>query len=789
MGKPILWSADRVQTDENNRFVSDTNITNWNNKLENIIVTDWNNAINSGFYSALAGATNAPDSSVPLSGTIITSGNLIIQQLYPEDTSTEELIYYIRKGFKSGNNITWSKWFITNLYMEEVLTRIIKGYDSSSKKNLFNQLIPDTVTSIYFTDISMPSDATLIDVDDDGDGGVVAWLDTSDNTKMYVSTQYAGIKVEGNSNSTLIFSSASSNKSKLTSLDLSSFNTSKVTDMGDMFTNCNNLTSLDVSNFDTSNVTNMDSMFFNCSNLTSLNVSNFDTSNVTRMNYMFYNCNKLTTLDVSNWDTSNVTNMYDMFYICSKLTSLDLSNFNTSNVTNMGNMFSDCTNLTSLNISNFNTSKVTDMYQMFKNCTSLTSLDLSNFDTSNVTDMGDMFKGCSSLTSIKAGNNFKWTETLSGLGLGYDRYSYLYDVWKDEEDHEYAVHKYIQFPSNKPHTYTKIKKPLTYVLKGYRNSDRKNLFGYAIPDTVTSVVFTNNTLPKDGLISLIDVDDDGDYGAIAWTPSDDKSTMYVSTPTPGQKVIANQDSYVMFASCKTSRKITSIDVSNLDTSNVTNMSRMFTYLGVDKLDLSCLNTHSATTMESMIANNDSLISVDVSNFDTSNVTDMSFMFYINPKLTKLNLSNFNTSNVTNMEDMFSNCKKLVSVELSDWDTHNVTNMQAMFSGCTNLRSVNVSNWDTSSLTNMSVMFYGCAYLSTIDFSNWDTSKFTSKDYQNMVFTNCTSLKTIKVGNKFKWVSTLSQLGLSGTWQDETGKQYTSSSTFPSNVAHTYTKVS
>lgn len=129
MGKPILWSADKVQTDENNRFVSDANITNQNNKLENITIDNWNNAIASGFYSADKGATNAPDSSVPLSGYVITSGNLIIQQLYPEDTSTEELIYYIRKGFNTNGNITWSKWFITNLYMEEYkdpYTRIIK---------------------------------------------------------------------------------------------------------------------------------------------------------------------------------------------------------------------------------------------------------------------------------------------------------------------------------------------------------------------------------------------------------------------------------------------------------------------------------------------------------------------------------------------------------------------------------------------------------------------------------------------------------------------------------------
>lgn len=58
--------------------------------------------------------------------------------------------------------------------MEAMLSTIIKGYDSSSNKNLFTGLIPDTVTSIYFTDIKMPSDATLIDVDEDSDGGVVA---------------------------------------------------------------------------------------------------------------------------------------------------------------------------------------------------------------------------------------------------------------------------------------------------------------------------------------------------------------------------------------------------------------------------------------------------------------------------------------------------------------------------------------------------------------------------------------------------------------------------------------
>jgi len=40
----------------------------------------------------------------------------------------------------------------------------------------------------------------------------------------------------------------------------------------------------------------MNSMFYNCSKLTTLDLSSFDTSNVTDMNHMFYNCSELTTL-------------------------------------------------------------------------------------------------------------------------------------------------------------------------------------------------------------------------------------------------------------------------------------------------------------------------------------------------------------------------------------------------------------------------------------------------------------------------------------------------------------
>ena len=132
-------------------------------------------------------------------------------------------------------------------------------------------------------------------------------------------------------------------------------------------------------------------MFSFMDNLTTIDLSNFDTSKVTDMTYMFSNSSNLTSLNLSSFDTSKVTNMRTMFACMSNLTSLNLSNFNTSNVTNMGGMFASIHNLTTLNLSNFDTSKVTDMNSMFGNMSSLTTLNLSNFDTSKVTNMRTMF--------------------------------------------------------------------------------------------------------------------------------------------------------------------------------------------------------------------------------------------------------------------------------------------------------------------------------------------------------------------------------------------------------------
>ena len=264
-------------------------------------------------------------------------------------------------------------------------------------------------------------------------------------------------------------------------------NTSEVTNMCNMFTGCLALTSLDLSGFNTSKVTDMRYMF-NGINLESLDLSSFNTSKVTEMNGMFNWCDKLQTIYVgSGWSTAAVTSSDYMFDNCTSLvggqgTAYDenytdaayahidegTSNpgyltdihatvayacYTPSNTTltfyydnqrssrtgtiydlnkgdNTPRWYSDGTKdvvtqvvfdpsfadarptttydwfswmrkLESITgIEYLNTSEVTDMSWMFAICTQLKSLDVSRFNTSKVTNMNSMFGGCNRLTSL-----------------------------------------------------------------------------------------------------------------------------------------------------------------------------------------------------------------------------------------------------------------------------------------------------------------------------------------------------------------------------------------------------
>ena len=190
---------------------------------------------------------------------------------------------------------------------------------------------------------------------------------------------------------------------KITSLDLDNFKTLNAENMTEMFRSCISLKNINLKNFDVSKVKTMNGMFRNCNSLTSLNLSNFISSTITDISYLFEDCSSLTLINLNNF-VSGVYNMSYMFHGCISLVSLDLNILDTSNAIKMNNMFEECILLADLKIDKLNISSVQDMSYMFYNCKSLPYLNISNWKGTNIRTMKEMFNGCLSLTSLETDN-------------------------------------------------------------------------------------------------------------------------------------------------------------------------------------------------------------------------------------------------------------------------------------------------------------------------------------------------------------------------------------------------
>ena len=586
-------------------------------------------------------------------------------------------------------------------------------------------------------------------------------------------------------------------------LDVSGFDTSKVTNMRDMFGGCKAVQTLDVSRFNTSKVTDMKGMFGDCQKLTGLNVSNFNTANVTNMFEMFYNCQSLTSLDVSRFDTSNVLNLQEMFLWCSGLTELDLSNFKISpNLTNIAFMFENCRNLEKLTLgSNFNpgnSTKLKSLRHLFNECHSLKTLDLSNFDTSKILDTWGMFGKCQKLTTIYASEKFVLAQVKDnyypGKGSGEtfvpgDTSRYMFDGCTDGL---LVGGNGTRFDSNKPtdKTYAFIDKPGKegYFTAPFTTDDYildrdkmwnslQELFmstspsptaiaiklcqGKDLPDGVTRQAYIEDSTLGNGRIGL-------------YTSADGKTVYIAPIGNKTAKMYTQANCSNLFSQLKMElfeNGIKNLDLSNLDTSNATNMANMFSgngdmetlvlgdffdtqhvtdmsYMfqdcsGLTSLDLTKFDTSKVTDMRDMFNGCSGLTSLDVTNFDTKNVTDMRDMFKNCSGLTGLDVTNFNTSNVTTMFSMFEGCSGLTSLDVTHFDTSNVTTMVSMFRDCRGLTGLDVTNFDTKNVTDMTCMFDGCSGLTSLDVTNFDTKNVTC---MSAMFRACRGLTSLDVTN-------------------------------------------
>ena len=194
--------------------------------------------------------------------------------------------------------------------------------------------------------------------------------------------------------------------------------------------------------------------------------------------------------------------------------------------------------------------------------------------------------------------------------------------------------------------------------------------------------------------------------------------------------------------------IKKVDLSEFNSDNVIDMSKMFYYCTkLEEIIFGNLDTSNVVNMDSMFYYNSLITYMDLPNLDASKVTSMNSMFAHCEGLTSIDLSKFKTSSsLLDIAKMFDYCKKLEYIDLSNFDTSRVTLFSSLFSSCYVLKSVNLNNLNTSSVENMISLFSNCKVLQYIDISSFDLSKVTNTA---SMFYLCNDLKEIKFNQVYK----------------------------------------
>ena len=253
----------------------------------------------------------------------------------------------IKIGMKLSDNLESGRYdnklifsVVTNPYTPKAV--MTKGWDFNTKLRSL-ETATNKIEHFKKSTVAPAASVNAVNIEDEeSDYEIKLWLDPTDKTAYYYTEPE---KVYLNTNSSGMFAFMSN----LATLNLSNFDTSKVTNMHAMFYGMTKLAALDLSNFNTSQVQDMSSMFSGVFNLiTTLNLSSFDTSKVRYMTSMFSGMPNLTTLDISNFNTSQVINMSYMLYLrdedklMDKLEKIYVNNdFDTTKLTSFEYMFSN----------------------------------------------------------------------------------------------------------------------------------------------------------------------------------------------------------------------------------------------------------------------------------------------------------------------------------------------------------------------------------------------------------------------------------------------------------------
>ena len=634
----------------------------------------------------------------------------------------------------------------------------------------------------------------------------------------------------------------------MTNLDLSNFDTKNVTNMNWMFNASNKLETLDLSSFNTSKVVNMVRMFYNCKKLKTIYVGeDWNAQRVSQTGEMFTNCDSIVGGNGTTYDATHVDKTYaiidggemdpgyltysgtyavydattttltfycdskknektgtvyslnkstdvpapapawfsdgtcysvtkvvfdtsfanarptttkDWFVAMYELTTIEgMQYLNTSEVTDMQSMFSLCRKLEKIDVSGFDTQKVTDMGSMFNECNALKTLDLRSFDTQKVVVFNYMFYHCTSLTTIYAesdwSDGFEGDDTfmfdgceslVGGGGTEWNSSNPINVSFAHLDGGEMDPGYFSAFDLEAYAVYNSYNTTLTFYF------DNNKLSHTADTETVCELNADGANPGWYGLdpnhaspVTIV-VFDESFADARPTTTFRWFYKMAYLEEIVGIEYLNTSEVTDMFEMFEQCYSLQTLDVSHFNTSKVTDMGRMFTDCQLlTTIDVSHFNTEQVQTMWCMFANCASLTSIDVSHFNTENVQSMAAMFSNCDLLTSIDVSRFNTDKVGayGFASMFFECKSLKNIDLSNFNTSHAVFFDGMFCECESLATLDLSSFDTRNSESMYLMFKGCTSLKRLDLTNFVTDKV--NDMRSM-FEGCNQLKAIYVGD-------------------------------------------
>jgi surface protein len=429
-----------------------------------------------------------------------------------------------------------------------------------------------------------------------------------------------------------------------------------------------------LSTFDTSAVTDMSYMFNGASTFNQQLSTSFDTSAVTDMSYMFNGASTFNQQLSTSFDTSAVTDMSYMFNGASTFNQ-QLSTFDTSAVTDMSSMFNgasvfnngDTTDIRSKSLS-FVTTLVTDMSYMFTNAIAFNQTFANDYNTTQTNiNMNYMFNGASAFNNGGASGDIThplWPLlTTNPTNVTYTDFSVSSPLTMGNKPgwmfSYYGISKFVYTWASSPIAIT------TNVIPIFIASGNSSVFAYGYTlqtDTTTTTVTayykgttspptytdTGLTCSKNNTVTFINTNCSefavSQFNNIILHPGGSqfagitKPLTFTSGNNLGIPTIMVNTSLVScFADCANFNSLV-----NWNTSAVTNMLGMFVR---------------TTIFNNGAANNDYTKPLT---FITNNVTNMNSMFNFAPSFNQSlnyydninNIQYFNISNVANMNGMF-----------------------------------------------------------------------------------------------------------------------------------------